>query len=276
MAKQMRDIDKLVWLPPAWWGGACSDPAAPDRIMDELQASLEVLFPTATWPARTTHSLPIDLGPDSFSFDVVPAFRLDNGQVMIAARGPKATSPWVPSNSLDIMEAVVGRNGDTNGLFIHQVRMVKQFVACQLDGAVPGLHVESVAYQAITSPMSHDRACHTVFTAAPGILSSAYTDPAGGPLAHRLDPVVRGRAITAFSLAADVSREALDLEAGGDTAAASSNWAALFGSDFPVITSDPGKLLAAAGSATGLTLAGSPTRSTAARTPIRPTRAWRS
>ena len=43
-------------------------------------------------------------------------------------------------------------------MWIHQVRMAKQVVKHLLDGIVPGLHVESWAFIAVTGRMTHDAA----------------------------------------------------------------------------------------------------------------------
>lgn len=273
MAKELRDIDKLVFLPLSR-RDELADKGGPDRAMDEIRASLSGLYPVALWPQRTTHSLPLQPPETSFSFDVVPAFRLDSGEVLIAARGWKADEPWVSSNSLDIVDAVAKRNQDCGGDFIHVVRMIKAFAANSPSVTLPGLHIESLVFNVVKSKMNFAEACQLVFSKGGTFLGSSYKDPAGGVLHDRVELVDRRSAALAFERAQVAANEAIRLDAAGNPDAAIQNWSMVFGPDFPAPAPSVGAVIAAAGSTPARTAAGLPTSSGAV--PAKPVRAWRS
>lgn len=273
MAKELRDIDKIVFLPLSRQD-EFADPDGPERAMDEIQTSLRTLYPDAGWPERTTHSLPLQPPETTFSFDVVPAFRLDSGEVLIAARGWKAEEPWVASNSLDIVDEVAKRNQECGGVFIHVVRMVKAFAAHSPSVALPGLHIESLVFDALTTRVSFDEACRLVFSRGSAFLNSNYEDPAGGVLYDRVELVDRRNAALAFERAALAADEAIRLDAAGDVDAALQNWSMILGSDFPAAVPNAAAVIAAAGAKPARTAAGIP--HTAGTVPAKPVRAWRS
>lgn len=273
MAKELRDIDKIVFLPLSRQG-ELEGADGPERAMDEIQAELREAYPGATWPKRTTHSLPFQLPGVNFSFDVVPGFRLSSGKVLIAARGGKARTPWVTSNSLDIVDAVAARNHECNNEFIHVVRMIKAFAAHSTSVTLPGLHIESLVFHALTSKMGFAAACSLVFSKGAEFLRSSYKDPAGGTLHGRVELVDRRAAERAFKRAAVISDEAIRLDSDGYPDAALQNWSMVFGPDFPATSPDPAKIIAAAGSTPARTAAGLP--HAAGSVPAKPVRAWRS
>ena len=102
-----------------------------------------------------------DLGEDNFSFDVVPAFEVGDGtgDVWIMDLGKDLNGDgWKRSNTRELIRVVQKRNQDTSGHFVHNARHVKHFVRVKLDGLIPGLHVESIAFTCITTCLAYDEA----------------------------------------------------------------------------------------------------------------------
>jgi hypothetical protein len=268
MIKPLRDIDKVVILAETLRG------LSPDQVMDRLQSVLAKAYPKATFD-RSRHSLKLDFGEDSFCFDVVPAWETttDDDDVLIADR---KTGNWKRSNTRELIRVVSDRNDECDGLFIHVVRMIKHLVAHYMDEAVPGLHVESIAYLAMKTSMPYADACVAVLAVGADALGGSYADPTGKDcISERLTPDERVRAQAAFRTAADRAREAQCLAEAGDDNNAIRVWHDLFGDPFPQPAAQQlGSALAAA--ATGsITSSGHPSVSTAGRQSARPTRSWR-
>jgi hypothetical protein len=269
MISPLRDIDKVVILAEVLRG------LSPDEVMDRLEDVLRVRYPKATFD-RTRHSLKIDFGPDTFCFDVVPAWETtsDDDDVLIANRD---TSGWDRSNSRKLMRVIAERNDECDGRFIHIVRMIKHLVAHSMDEVIPGLHVESIAYAAINASMPYPQACQTVIGSAVQLLGDSYTDPTGqDQLSERLTDEERSRARNAFAVAAAKAREARDLAEAGDHTNTIRVWHEMFGEPFPEPKGQSlgGALAAAVGGS--VTSTGHVSATTAARQSAPPTRSWRS
>jgi hypothetical protein len=98
---------------------------------------------------------------------------------------------WERSNTRELIRTVAERNQACDGRFIHQVRMGKQHVAHRLGGKLPGLHVESIAYEAIIRPLNDTEAYERIFETGARLLTIGYTDPTGqDPIWRRLDPSI--------------------------------------------------------------------------------------
>jgi predicted nucleotidyltransferase len=226
MIAPLRDVDKIVIVAMALLG------LSPDEIMDRLEAVLADAYPSATFE-RTRHSLKMDFGSESFTFDTVPAREMDGDtdDVEIVNRG---TGGWTRSNTRELIRVVAERNQATGGRFVEQVRMGKQAVCHALDGDLPGLHVEAIAYDAITTTLDHAEAVCRVLERGAQMLAGSYSDPTGRDLiSQRLDPAVKERARQWFVEAARRAKEARDLAARGDLTAAQDIWRNLFGDPFP-------------------------------------------
>ncbi len=271
MISPLRDIDKVVVLDPSLAG------LTPDQVMNRLQSVLETHYPGAKFD-RTRHSLKLEFGDDTFCFDVVPAWETDtdDDDVLIANRD---TGGWDRSNTRELMRVVAERNERCNGRFIHVVRMIKHLVAHKMDEVIPGLHVESIAYLAVTAPMGYPDACLAVLEMGALVLASEYTDPTGRDrISDRLTAAERRRAQQFFSTAAATAREAHDLALEGDDSAANAVWYDIFGDPYPKPKSSNMSVAAALAASAGgsITSRGdvSPTR--AGRQPAPPSRSWRS
>ena len=135
MLAPLHDVDKIIVL-----HSSMAD-LTPDEVMDEIQSVIESEYPDSTFD-RSRHALKVQLDDYEFHFDCVPAWELDNddGDVEIANRD---SEEWDWSNTRTLIRVVADRNGETNGRFIHWVRMAKHAVARVAGNEIPGLHVES-------------------------------------------------------------------------------------------------------------------------------------
>jgi hypothetical protein len=268
MISPLRDVDKVVILGDKLRG------LTPDQVMDRLQEVLAAAYPAVTFD-RTRHSLKLDFGDDSFCFDVVPAWETntDDDDVLIANRD---SGGWDRSNTRQLMRVVAERNKQTDGGFVHAVRMIKHLVAHQMDEIIPGLHVESLAYLGLTSPMTYANACVTIIESAATWLAHGYNDPTGvDPISNRLTPEQRASAQAQFVAAAARATEAHKLAEAGDHDNATRVWHDIFGETFPEPESQ--LLGAALASAAGgsVTSTGHTSATTRGRQPAPPTRSWR-
>lgn len=226
MIAPLRDVDKVVILHPDLAG------LTPDEAMDRIQQVLQAKYPDATFD-RSRHSLKIDFGPDSFYFDIVPAWETntDDDDVCIANRD---TGGWDRSNTRELIRVVAERNMDTGGAFIHQARMGKQVIKHLLDGVIPGLHVESWAFLTIAEAIAHDEALAQILEMGASLLGNTYTEPTGVDLiSSRLQPDVIAQAKPVLETAARRAREARQLADAGDHNEAIRIWHSLCGDCFP-------------------------------------------
>jgi len=268
MISPLRDIDKVVILHPSL------RTLDPDQVMDRLQRVLAPLYPNARF-TRSRHALQMDFGPDTFSFDIVPAWETDtdDDDVLIANRD---TGGWERSNTRQLIRVIAERNNRTGGRWVHQVRMGKQVIKHRLDGVIPGLHVESWAYMVIKERLDHDEALARILEAGARLVGGTYTDPTGkDQISERLKPEALA-AKGALQEIARRAREARRLTDAGDHNEAIRIWHDLCGEPFPEpkaqTTTD-----ALAGAFHGGSVTSSGTVTSARTSPqvARPGRSWR-
>ena len=273
MIAPLRDIDKVVILHESVRG------SSPTQVMDRLEAALQRRGPDAP-VARAKPALKLDLGPDAVDVDVVPAWETPTGDddVLIANTEPESGEDlWKRSNTRTLIRVVSERNQTTNGRFVRQIRMAKQVVKEHLDGLIPGLHVESWAYLAITGPMPHDEALAAILTTAADLIGGRYYEPTGvEAISERLDPQDVALARPFLHDLARRAAEALRLAAAGDPKEAQRVWAAICGDLFPApAAQSAGDALNAAFAGGSVTSAGSVSTTPAGAQRSRPTRSWR-
>lgn len=226
MIAPLRDVDKVVILHPD-----LAD-LTPDQVMDRIEEAIAERYPNVEFN-RSRHALQIDFGPTTFYFDTVPAWETstNDDDVLIANRD---RSGWDRSNTRSLIRVVAERNGHTDGLFIHQVRMAKQAVKHLLDGIVPGLHVESWAYIAVAEALAYDEAVVRILETGARLIGSTYTDPTGvDTISARLKPDIIATAQPVLANAARRALEARELADDGDHNEAIRIWHDLFGDCFP-------------------------------------------
>jgi hypothetical protein len=155
--------------------------------------------------------------------------------------------------------------------------MGKYLVRNLIDGDLPGLHVEAIAYAVIAEPLEHALAVERLLSEGTRILGEDYYDPTGRDIISRkLKAGVRERARISFSSAAAQAGEARRLAEAGDDRAALEIWACLFGEPFPVTARQTVEDAFANSFAGGsITTAGTVSSTLAGHQPSRPTRSWR-
>ena len=236
MLPPLHDIDKVIELVDAL-REQLSGPNGPLKVMELIRVAIVAEIPNAQFDVKK-HALGILLPDDGFDFDAVPAFNPEDGSGWIQIANTHAATreeAWRPSNTYKLIETVSARNLLCGGKFVRQVRMAKQVVeTAGLSKSLPGLHVETFAFFAISGSMNHADAVSASLAKAHELLGGPYTDPTGADqISDRLEPwsVVTART-TIGTLAARADR-AQQLAAGGDETAAAHIWADLFGEHFP-------------------------------------------
>jgi hypothetical protein len=236
MLPPLHDIDKVIELVDdlmAQFSGL----VGPLRVMDLIRSVISEEIPNATFEVRM-HALGIVLPDDGFDFDAVPAFNPEDGSGWIKIANTHASGvedAWKPSNTYQLIETVSARNVLCGGRFVRQVRMAKQIVeTAGLSKALPGLHVETFAYFAITEATAHPQAVGATLAKAYELIGGSYTDPTGeDQISDRLENwTVMATHNTLGGLATSATR-ALELAANGDETGAAHVWADLFGENFP-------------------------------------------
>ena len=265
MISPLRDIDKVVLLVIDYRSRPNGAQEAAHVIADALQG----MFPHLT-PEIGKHCVKLDFGEHTYSFDIVPAIDLGDDVDILDI----TSNRWKRSNTRELIRVVQQRNTDCGGQFIHQARLIKQFGRHQLNGEVPGLHLESFAYAVILLELEDDEAIAAALAEGARALApgSTYYDPTGkDELSHRLDVRVRHAAHAKFVVAAQSAAEAVRNRVAGNHNAAIAIWHDLLGEPFP--KPDPGKALSALSLGSGVTTAGVVSPAAAIRPT--PTRSWR-
>lgn len=274
MLKPLRDIDKVLILPEGMRDLKSRERGAQEAAK-VIELALQRMYPKAS-VERSRHAIQLDLGDDTFSFDVVPAFESDDDSddVMIIDLGRDGTdSAWKRSNTRRLIDVVRSRNKDCAGRFVHQVRFVKHWARQHLEAVLPGLHVESIAFACIDEQLRDDEAVERIFACGARLLGplQGYTDPTGvDPISRKLDQAARQSAFNAFVEASETANKAMDRERLGDSDGANSHWYSIFGDPFP----EPGKY--EADYLRSLSLGGAVASASGATVGVaRATRAWR-
>jgi len=265
MVAPLRDIDKVVVLEVDW-----------RKLADGVQLAAEAVAGALRelYPDRVVeigkHCVTLDFGDATFKFDIVPAIDLGDDVEIVNTK----TKSWQRSNTRELIRVVQDRNKACSGNWVHQVRFAKLFVRENLNGVVPGLHVESWAFASVKESMPDDGALAEIFSAGASALqpNETYFDPTGvDELGKRLDTEERDQSRIVFEKAAAQAREAVALRRSGNDNAAISLWYELLQSDFPKPSAQAA--LAGLGGGAGVTTSG--VVSTAAAVRPTPTRSWR-
>lgn len=248
MISPLRDIDKVVLL-------AIDYRTRPNGVQDAANGvanTLAELFPELV-PEIDKHCVKLDFGEHTFSFDIVPAIDLGDDIDIIDTKN----NSWKRSNTRELIRVVQQRNKDCAGNFVHQARLIKHFGRHQLDGYLPGLHLESLAFPMIPSTMNDDEALAATLAGGARALApgGTYFDPTGrDELGRRLDPVVRVRAQPVFVKAAEAAADAVRQRVAGNHNAAIAIWHDLLGDAFP--KPNPGQALNALNLGSGVSTSG--------------------
>lgn len=269
LGPKLRDIDKVVELDDKWWDDL-KDAGGPQKAISLIRDALAPHLPGARFEAKK-HALAITLPDNGFNFDAVPAFNPKDGSDWIYIADTEADR-WEPSNTYILIDTIAARNQECDGKFVRQVRMAKQAVRnAGLSDVLPGLHVETFTYYAVTTAVDHADAVAATLAMGAQLLGRPYDDPTGEDrISDRLSEAAVARAKSGMEHLASCAAKAQRLAAEGKEIAAAHIWAEIFGEPFPHPGADEKASLqslntGAAAAATGATAA--------RRTPT--TRAWR-
>ena len=177
LGPKLRDIDKVVELDDKWWddlNGAGGSQKAISLVHDTLAPHL----PKARFEAKK-HALAITLPGNGFNFDAVPAFNPEDGSGWIHIADTE-DDQWEPSSTYILIDTITARNKQCDGKFVRPVRMAKQAVRnAGLSDVLPGLHVETFTYDAVSTAVDHADAVAATLAMGAQLLGSPYDDPTG-------------------------------------------------------------------------------------------------
>jgi len=266
MEPPLHDIDKAIELNPDL-ADELAGPDGPERAVGMIGDVLAPHLPGASFEVKK-HALAITIPGEAFGFDCVPAFATNGDDKWIRIADTKAHL-WKPSNTYDLIDTIARRNQLCLGKFVHQVRMAKRVVS-HARVQLPGLHVETFCYEAITTPVDHAEAVAAALAAGARLLAGHYHEPTGiDRISDRLDPWAKSLAQQALVSLAAQAAEAVRRAGQGDEVAAAEIWASLFGEDcFPRPKADEKSFLSRLWA--GATVAST----VAAARPLPTTRAW--
>lgn len=277
MLKPLKDVDVVILLNPDKWPGL-TGPYGPEMAIAHFQARVAAHWPTAQFDVGEPpagKALRVVFDDLDFFVDLVPALDAPGRYFLI---GDRFEQSWTRTNARVQADLVTARNRKTGGEFVHQVRMLKAAVKSHPELAfVTGIVCESIAYQAITEGLRHPEALARALKVGAQLVEGRVLEPAGDDdVSEKWTWAQREAAKAAFAKMAAQAQEALDLEAGGDHAAAIDVWHDLAGASFPQAPpmSEAAVLDALAGGS--LTSTQRPSATLAGATLVRPARAWRS
>ena len=269
LGPKLRDIDKVVEFDDKWWD-VLNAPGGPQKAISLIHGALAPHLHGARFEAKK-HALAITLPGNGFNFDAVPAFNAedDSGWIYIA---DTEADQWEPSNTYILIKTIAERNQECDGKFIRQVRMSKQAIHnAGLSDALPGLHVETFTFYAVSTATDHADAVAATLAMGAQLLGGPYNDPTGtDKISARLSAADVARAKSGMEHLAGRAAEAQRLAAEGKETAAAHIWAEILGDPFPHPRADEKARLQSLNTGAGVAATGA---TAARRTPT--TRAWR-
>ena len=271
MIRPLRDIDLVEFL-ASNYDYLRDNRSGPEEAMDLIQDALATDYPDAEFE-RSRHALKMDLGSETFSFDIVPAFDSEDSELVEIANRDERT--WDESDTRSVIRAVQKRNKASGGVFVHQVRMLKHWLAGAV--GVPGFVMECLAFGLIEGRLNHVDACTLVLTEGAGMVESAavFVPDGDEDILKRLSDAERSALVAALVAAGAKASEAIGLAVDGDEAGAIDLWHDLFGDPFPSAPEQSQEAAFAASVLGGVTSSGRATASSRAVSPTPGTRSWR-
>jgi hypothetical protein len=276
MRRPLKDVDMVVVLPAHLWPELEQHPAkALDLFKQPLRERFRgiVRFDVHDRPAK---ALQVIFDDCPFTFDLVAGFEDPGGgeDVVIANR---ETGAWERSNSRTLRRVIAERNQATNGRFVRQVRMVKEFKALHPElEELCGLASESLTYAAVTREMPHANAVAATLRHAASAVMGPVMDPTGvDDLTVKWTTEDRLSFASVFRSGAARAEEALRLDADGSPGAAIDVWRSILGDDFPAASSQSESEALRYLTGGSVTSTGRAVSSRRGAQPLRPARAWR-
>lgn len=234
MLKPLKDVDTVNLVAPAWrevaeaLGGV-------QKMFDQFQAAVQDEWPTAEFDVdkRAGKALAVTFSDCTFTVDICAALPTGNDDfVLLGDRD--ADEQWQPSLTRKLNRLVAQRNQETDGVFVHQVRVLKTLKHLHDDlKDIDGIVFESVAYWSITSKMQFADAIAHALRQGSQLLERPMNDPANeGDLTESWSEQKRGKVVRAFERLAEQAEAALSAARSDDLDAALASWRGVVGSDF--------------------------------------------
>jgi Second Messenger Oligonucleotide or Dinucleotide Synthetase domain len=267
MIRPLRDIDKIMILPPSF--ASYRTEGGAHAVAAMFVAEIRKLYPSATVDVGR-HSVTLDLGPNTFSFDMVPAFEGDDETSDVWIMDTKS-GEWKRSNTRTLIKTISARNIACDGMWVRLVRQLKYLVREQVGVAIPGLHLEALAYILITQTCSYNDAMTKVLTEAGAILRSGYKDPTGAEqLSSKIPLTERNALADRFDVLGRCALRAQEHTRNGEHSKAIAIWHDIFGDCFTKPNLDARSALQKAFAGAGVARSGSLSH----KVPQTPTRSW--
>jgi hypothetical protein len=231
MLPPLKDIDMVAFLADEH-EHLKDEPGGSERAMEIIQEAIADAYEGATFD-RSQHALNVDLG-DEFTFDVVPGVHTEPGDDLIWI-ADRDEDRFELSDTRRVTDLIQERNQTCGGVFIHQVRMIRQWVKKAFNEELPGFIGECIVYSAITAEESHDIACSAAFTVGARLLAAGTVEVPGSSenVLDRLTQSEIDWLKSEIESARNRAKEALELASNGDHAAAIDVWHSIFGDVFP-------------------------------------------
>ncbi|MGP4028823.1 SMODS domain-containing nucleotidyltransferase [Actinomadura sp. 3N407] len=236
MLKPLKDVDMVVLLHPRF-AAMLRRPGGAAAAMALLQKEIEQVFAGVQFDldGKSPHALQVTFADLSFTFDLVPAFADPDSEDIFIADREHDDGRWERSNTRVLNRVISERNQATDGMWVHQVRMLKSFKKnhCALVDTC-GLLWEAFAHGAVTKRLEHSEAITRTLAVAARLTMGTVYDPTGiDDLSAEWAPSERSSIIAALKGAARQAEEARRLEQDGEHAGAIEIWHQLIGDPFP-------------------------------------------
>lgn len=232
MLPPLKDIDKVSELTDAV-AEEFDRPGGPLEAALRSQAAVTAAYPGAMFKLKR-HAIGIALPGEDFVFDAVSAINDEDTDAGIIRIANLDEDRWEESNTYVLIETIRARNVETDGTFIHDVRMVKHlFKQTGLD-KIPGIHIEAFCHDGITEKMAYPDAIVAALESASVMLPGDYDDPTGiDRISDRIPLGVRLDAKAVIDRCLVIARDAQAAAAAGDETKAANLWADLLADEYP-------------------------------------------
>lgn len=233
MLPPLKDVDKIIELADDVADDVDDTPGGPLDAARRIEEVVRKAFPGATFDYKR-HALGITLPGETFEFDAVPAINDDDTASDIIRIANLEDDSWDDSNTYVLIDTISTRNGATKGTFIHVVRMVKHlFLHAGID-KIPGIHIETFTYDAVTTDGDYPDLIADTLASASTMLTGDYDDPTGvDRISDRIPLPVRSDAKAIVDRCLTTANEAVAAAGAGDERKAANLWADLLGDEFP-------------------------------------------
>ena len=276
MLKPLKDVD-IVCLIAEQYRDQLMGTGGPRKALEMFHDAVAAKWPEAGFDEEEPpagKALRVSFPDCEFTVDLVDAFDTDTELVLI---GDRDDDEWKPSTTRKLIRLVATRNQATDGLFVHQVRILKTLKHQHAEFKdLAGIVFESVAYSVVLAALPHKEAVTVVLEHAAIACAGPIYDPAQeNDLTEEWTPEQRAGIIRTFKSLAERARRALELESADDSDAALDLWHSIFGEEFPAPDIRSPKDVMSAWGFGSITETGRPTTTTAGSHRVPPGRGWR-